>query len=403
MPDRIIGLDIARGISIVGMVWAHLGMASISISSGFPSALFAVLAGVSVGIMSAPSQQPIPRLAIRGLLIMAIGAVLSAVQSYIAVVLVTMGALIAALGPLARRSTRQLVWLLALFTFLSATYAAVSQTFAFYNDFFAGVYPFLAWLAYGTAGLLIYRLVVYAPWSWQLGTLLASLGPVCALVWWRESKFVNATDIFGKSAVYSDEPVTMPDPLDGPQLSWNSFISPEAHSGGLGDVLASIMVALIIITSCLLLSRLRPIKALLYPVHAMGSMALSSYIIHALTAGAFVALATFGAQHEVIIGDEASLYSKIPFERYQDKTANANSWEELWDKEGAYYDSLSEPASSHDLAPEALSTPLPFWLTVLVLLGGASVWKLFFFRGPAEAALRSLEKKALTAPPLETS
>lgn len=57
---RFDGIDLARGLAIVGMVFAHLGPTGFdggvvadytsTAFAGYPSALFAVLAGVSLGL-----------------------------------------------------------------------------------------------------------------------------------------------------------------------------------------------------------------------------------------------------------------------------------------------------------------------------------------------------------------
>ena len=95
---RITGIDVARAIAIIGMAYAHLGPIFVSsdidtvaslLTTGFASALFAVLAGVSVSIMSqrgvekggvelAQSRQ---QLMLRGTILIGIGLVLSIAPS----------------------------------------------------------------------------------------------------------------------------------------------------------------------------------------------------------------------------------------------------------------------------------------------------------------------------------
>lgn len=85
---RIIGIDIARGLAIIGMITAHIGplgfLGAHNPTDGYPSALFAVLAGVSMSIMASGSRK---QLVLRGVLLSLLAVVLGLVQQSIAVVL----------------------------------------------------------------------------------------------------------------------------------------------------------------------------------------------------------------------------------------------------------------------------------------------------------------------------
>ena len=48
LPPRIIGVDAARAVALGAMMWAHLTDSTSPWLYGFPSALFAFLAGVSM-------------------------------------------------------------------------------------------------------------------------------------------------------------------------------------------------------------------------------------------------------------------------------------------------------------------------------------------------------------------
>ena len=53
---RIIGLDVARALAVIGMIAAHLAPSTgavYALTNGFPSAMFAILAGVSTALMMA--------------------------------------------------------------------------------------------------------------------------------------------------------------------------------------------------------------------------------------------------------------------------------------------------------------------------------------------------------------
>ena len=113
-PPRVVALDIARGLAVLGMAAAHtvslpgeirLNDPStwVEIVSGRSSILFAVLAGISIAIMTGrtriPADTEIGRLRLqlvaRGLVIFAIGLALELLGTSIAVILTFYGAVYA--------------------------------------------------------------------------------------------------------------------------------------------------------------------------------------------------------------------------------------------------------------------------------------------------------------------
>src|SRR5690606_18319682 len=95
---RIVGLDVARWLALVGMIATHAlrpveanGHATLveSVAAGRASALFAVLAGVSLALMSGGPRPLVGRdlraaaagLAVRALLIGAVGLLLAALEA----------------------------------------------------------------------------------------------------------------------------------------------------------------------------------------------------------------------------------------------------------------------------------------------------------------------------------
>ncbi|HEX8780898.1 MAG TPA: heparan-alpha-glucosaminide N-acetyltransferase domain-containing protein, partial [Nocardioides sp.] len=108
--DRLVGLDVARCLALLGMVATHVldersadgTVAPLQwLAGGRASALFAVLAGVSLALMTG-RREPVrggervrrsAGLALRALLIAAIGLVLGEMQSGIAVILTYYGVL----------------------------------------------------------------------------------------------------------------------------------------------------------------------------------------------------------------------------------------------------------------------------------------------------------------------
>ena len=158
---RILGLDIARGLAILGMIYLHLGhplWQTKVILSGLPAALFAVIAGVTMMLIwtnaaaRATTLQTIAKLAARGALITLIGLALLPVGGEIQVVLVVLGATMLATAWVPPLPTGAKVALL-----LIATAAA---TWRYAPLELPLPYPHLAWVAYILAGMVLFDVYV---------------------------------------------------------------------------------------------------------------------------------------------------------------------------------------------------------------------------------------------------
>ena len=79
-PSRIVGLDIARSLAIIGMIIIHMASLLWStkvILSGLPSSLFAVIAGITLMIIGRNyTLTTFMRLVARGCIIMLLGLAL---------------------------------------------------------------------------------------------------------------------------------------------------------------------------------------------------------------------------------------------------------------------------------------------------------------------------------------
>ncbi|WP_244571524.1 heparan-alpha-glucosaminide N-acetyltransferase domain-containing protein [Mesorhizobium carmichaelinearum] len=102
--DRLAGIDLARGVAVFGMYAAHVGPSPneggqignlMELTHGRSSALFAVLAGFSIILITgrkAPKsgvagRQAIARVAIRALVFLALGPILTYLGAPVAVIL----------------------------------------------------------------------------------------------------------------------------------------------------------------------------------------------------------------------------------------------------------------------------------------------------------------------------
>ena len=248
-PSRIIGLDIARSLAIIGMIVLH--MASLVwhtkvILNGLPAALFAILAGITLMIIARDfTVTTFLRIIARGCIITLIGLALLPVGGEVQVVLVVIGItmiLVSWIPPLR--------WWWKLLLLVAATAAA---TIKYAPLTLPQVYPLLAYTAYFLAGMLFYEVYirnsrVVAQWvSTGIAALIAAAG----------FYFRFTPDMPG----------------------WLRF---TGHTGVLGEIVLSIAVAAIVLHLCLLIGRTVP--KLAYPSAALGAMSLSIYILHVLTA-----------------------------------------------------------------------------------------------------------------------
>lgn len=189
---RIPGLDAARGLAILGMLAAHtLPGDGDAVYDGRSSILFATLAGISLGLMSG-GDHPVPpdhaagssrarirlSIAIRALLLIALGLSLWLLGTNIAIILDSYGFLFLVCLPLLF-SNRWVLSALALLcalvgpTVVDALTAATSATgplpiapdnpLSIPLSWLDAYYPAPVWLAYVLAGLAIARFGVTRP------------------------------------------------------------------------------------------------------------------------------------------------------------------------------------------------------------------------------------------------
>lgn len=278
--QRVIGLDVARALALIGMVSAHLlatdGLV-LTVTDGFPSGLFAVLAGVSLALMSergvreggavlATSRHS---LLVRGLVLVLLHQVLALVNGPIQVVLEAFGTAYLAMAWMPRWRTRTLWLALAVLALASGTLHAVILTFyppvPTVLDF---PYPLVAWMTYMTVGLLVHRLLLHSPW--RQARLLALSAPVAAV-----------GTLVREHAALSVPP--LPEEEGGASGTLRLVLDPVSHSGGLVDLMTTTAGSLAVICLCLLLFRRQAWWS--FPLQAMGSMSLTVYVAHVASAG----------------------------------------------------------------------------------------------------------------------
>lgn len=249
---RILGLDIARGLAILGMIYLHLGhplWQTKVILSGLPAALFAVIAGVTMMLIwtNASTAQTIAKLAARGALITLIGLSLLPAGGEIQVVLVVLGATMLATAWVPPLPTGAKVALL-----LIATAAATWR----YDPLELPLpYPHLAWVAYILAGMILFDVYVGKDGTGAGGVTKITTAIAC---------LAAAVGFYLRF-----------------QTDLPGWARATGHAGVLGEIVLSIAVAAIVLHLSLIVGR--RVRAT-NPLVALGSMALTVYILHVLSA-----------------------------------------------------------------------------------------------------------------------
>lgn len=318
-PGRIVGLDVARCIALVGMIATHSlesttpdgGVTVVQqIAAGRASALFAVLAGVSLALMSggttpvrgAEARAVSAGLAVRAGAIAVLGLALGGVSSGVLVILAYYGVLFLLGIPFLRLTARPLallgaVWVLVVPVVMHvvrrhlAEAPVESPTFASLADplqlavqlTVTGSYPAVPWLGYLLVGMALGRLDLT---RWRTAWTLVVVGVGVALASWWGSKVLVA-----RPGVREELEQTLTGPYASLEFAlqhglfgttptgtgwWLAVDAP--HSGTPFDLAATIGSSLAVIGCCLVVGRLLPTLAAV--VFGAGAMTLTLYSGH---------------------------------------------------------------------------------------------------------------------------
>ncbi|ROS78293.1 putative membrane protein YeiB [Curtobacterium sp. PhB130] len=333
---RVNGLDVARGIAVLGMFAAHVGAAATpftwadpaswsALVHGRSSILFAFCAGVSLVLATAGRVDgPLARVtdrrrvAGRAIAVFALGAVLMVLQTPINVILPTYAVLFVAAVPFLRARLRTLVLLAGTSLVVGPVVAVVGEALTgpgsgFVGDVLVRGYPAVSWWGIVLAGVVVGRAGL------ERGRALALLlvaGTGCALVGYgggvllrlglgleppAPSTSVNAADLGGDSAGGSSVAVppdgsVAPIATDGSagvHLDWERLTGLFPHAGSTAELLGGLGVAMAVLAICCLLTRRR--RHVLGPIATVGTLALTLYCAHVVAFRIWTAFGTPGA------------------------------------------------------------------------------------------------------------
>ncbi|MFF3563818.1 heparan-alpha-glucosaminide N-acetyltransferase domain-containing protein [Streptomyces sp. NPDC002574] len=329
---RMVGVDLARGLAVLGMYAAHVGPDPsvggfqgwlMEVAQGRSSALFAFLAGFSIVLITgryAPAtgragRQAVVRVVVRAVILVALGTALTLLGTSVEVILAYYGVCFLLVLPLYRlrpavlaaiAAGSVLVLPQALFVVQRSIdqgswaevvtrhdlLAHVGGTDGVIGLMFTGDYPVLAWVPFLIAGMAVARLDLR---SAAVRARLAMTGGALALVGYGGSWLalhlipgvVPGISTFGvdaerggaRSAWWSDA-AGFPSG-DGDSASWLWAASP--HSETTLSVVAGTGVALLVLVGCTdAVARGRTVRRVATPVIAVGSMSLTFYVGHIL-------------------------------------------------------------------------------------------------------------------------
>lgn len=276
---RITGLDLARAAALIGMFAAHVGDSGtrgpdtegwhwLWVADGRPSALFAVLAGITISLLVSrdtvgPSHAAV-RIGVRGAALMLAGYALDALGTPVDVILTNLGLMfIVAIPAIRWRPSALAVAGVALMVAGGLLWPHMLRTLdgiPIAEKFTSINYPAVAWTGYVLVGMAVGRLRlrdkhVQRGLMW-VGTLVAGAAYGLGVV-------------LGAAPPW--KPLWFAEQLD------ESWFSIAPHSNTPLELLGNTGVALLVIGLCLWIAKPR---AWLVPALAFGSMSLTMYTAH---------------------------------------------------------------------------------------------------------------------------
>jgi uncharacterized membrane protein YeiB len=310
---RIAGLDVARGLAVLGMFGAHLGISDeltadpsswAAVVDGRSSVLFATLAGISMALLSGRTRpadgvdlvRARLRISVRAAWIFAIGAVLEWLGTFVAIILGVYAVLFVLGLPFLRWSPRRLLVAAAVIAAAGPPLdVLLGQLLSAGNadDHYVaqlvvtGPYPAMLWCAFVLVGLAVGRLDLSAA---GVRAGLAAGGAAAALLgygggWLSTRVWAGGVPSRGPEAGFRF-------PVGEWRTAW--LTGAEPHSGTTFELVGSSGFAVLVVAGCLVVADRLPV--LTAPPAAVGALALSVYSAHIVVLWALLAVAPRAAQ-----------------------------------------------------------------------------------------------------------
>lgn len=272
-------VDLVRGIAVVCMVIAHVRVwapvttvpaeAALLVVNNVASPLFALIMGVAAGIVLTRASRPvrgttfITRNVVRGLVLIALGVALEQLHTFVAIVLMSLGATLVVAAPLAFLPVPVLAAAAVLAFAVGPAVGAAARAAVDPTRVHSDAWPdqVLQWLVLSTH----YRVVSLLPFV-LIGVVLARTG--------LGRRAAIGSVVVGLGAGVAVVLL---------RLSGRGIGTGTTVSGDLPDSLLDVALTGCVFGAVVLLarsSRARPVVTALSPVLAVGTMALTSYVLH---------------------------------------------------------------------------------------------------------------------------
>lgn len=308
--SRVDAVDIARGIALLGMMFAHLGPRWIGenppvgqmLAGGRAAPLFAMLAGVALSLVHRRDPHgagSVRATCIRALLLVVLGLWLGSLDDMpVYVILAFYGLMIVVALPFRGLSTRVLLvlgvaWAAVvpvLLLWLQISHGPVVSDQAELSDVLPpwhllaelvvwGAYPAGVWFAYVLVGLGIGRLDLGRP---RIALLVSAGGAVLVAATLAAGLVGISRDVFGDTGTLGWRLLFVRGSFPYAPAQWEELWLVGEHTSRPLNVLSATGSALLVIGLCALLARLSWARLVLTPLRAAGTMTLTLYTIHVL-------------------------------------------------------------------------------------------------------------------------
>ena len=312
--ERMIGLDLARGLAVLGMYAVHVGPDPgrggvtgflLQLAHGRSSALFAFLAGFAIVLItgrSAPKtgragRQAVAKVIIRAVILLALGTALTMTGTPVEVILAFYGVYFLLVLPLYRLSAGTLAAIAVGTALVTPQVLYAVKPLLGDGGFplpgrpdgpvsllFTGTYPALTWIPFVIAGMAVARLDLTTT---AVRVRLALAGATLAVIgyggsWLAIHLVPGALTTLGASA-WAINPAGSPstDLADYPSDSPYWLLVASPHSETTLSILGNTGVAIAVVSACLAAMDAFPrLRRLARPVIAVGSMSLTAYVLH---------------------------------------------------------------------------------------------------------------------------
>ena len=307
---RVDAIDLARGVALLGMMFAHLGPRWIGenppvgqmLSSGRAAPLFAMLAGVALSLVHRRDPHgagSVRATCIRGLVLVVLGLSLGSLDDMpVYVILAFYGLMIVVALPFRGLSSRVLlvaglVWAVVvpvLLLWLQIAHGPVISDQAELSDALPpwrllvelvvwGAYPAGVWFAYVLVGLGIGRLDLR---ELRTAVRITAGGAVLLATTLAIGLVGIAREAFGETGVQGWRLLFVHGDYPYAPAHWHELWLVGEHTSRPLNVLSAIGSALLVIGLCALVVRMPWARLVLTPVRAAGAMTLTLYTIHVL-------------------------------------------------------------------------------------------------------------------------